>query len=109
MVVVPQGGENVGFARLDVHSNGGGLTQLDVWDGGDRQDMPACRDEVIVAATLDNIRHGSPIDLQIGGKVPAEVSGPDDNQTTTRLMRGVAMRDHTKEGKNEKQSAEVTG
>jgi hypothetical protein len=69
--------------------------------------MPARRDEVIVAATLDNVRHGSAIDLQIRRNVPAEIGGSDDNQTTTRLTRGVAMRDRREEDNGEKQSTEV--
>jgi hypothetical protein len=52
--------------------------------------MPARRDELVVAATLDNVHHGSAIDLQIGGKVPAEVGGSDDNKTTAGLTGGVA-------------------
>ncbi len=96
MVVIPQGGENVGFARLDVHRNGGRLAQLEIWHGGDRQDMPARRDELVVAATLDNVRHRSAINLQIGGKVPAEVGGSGDNETTTLATRGLGRRDRQK-------------
>jgi hypothetical protein len=107
MIVIPQGGENVGSAWPDVHGNGGGPAQLDVWHGGDRKDMPARRDEVIVAAPLDNICHGSAIDLQIGDKVPSEVRGSDYNQTTSRLTCRVIIWDRRKKDKSEQQSAEV--
>ena len=51
--------------------------------------MPGCRDEVVVAATLDDIRHGSSIDLEVDRKVPAEVRHSDDNETATWLSSGV--------------------
>ena len=36
---------------------------------------------MIVAATLDNVRNGLAIDLQVGGQVPAEVRHSDHNET----------------------------
>jgi hypothetical protein len=35
--------------------------------------MGTSRDAVVVPATLDNVRNGLAIDLQIGGNIPAEV------------------------------------
>jgi len=71
--------------------------------------MPAGRDTVVVPATLDNVRNGSAIDLEIGGKVPAEVRRPDHNQTTTRVSRSLARRKSGDENKNKNKSADVTG
>jgi hypothetical protein len=51
--------------------------------------MRTSREAVIVSATLDNVRNGLAIDLQIGGKVPAEVRHSDHNETATWLSRGV--------------------
>ena len=55
--------------------------------------MPPGLDAVIVAATLDNVRNGLAIDLQVGGQVPAEVRHSDRNETATWLSRGVGYRD----------------
>ena len=51
--------------------------------------MPPGRDAVVVPATLDNVRNGLAIDLQVGGNVPAEVRHSDHNETATWLSRGV--------------------
>ena len=67
------------------------------------------RDAVVVAATLDNVRNGLAIDLQIGGKVPAEVRHSDHNETATWLSRGVGYRDCREEDENQKKSAEIAG
>jgi hypothetical protein len=71
--------------------------------------MPAGRDDVIVAAPLDNVRHGPSIDLEVGCKVPAEIRRSDDNEATTPLSRGVAKRHGRKEDENQKKSADVAG
>ena len=63
------------------------------------------RDAVVVAATLDNVRNGLAIDLQVGGKVPAEVRHSDHNETATWLSDGVGYRDCREEDKNQKESA----
>jgi hypothetical protein len=44
---------------------------------------------VVVPATLDNVPNGLAIDLQIGGKVPAEVRYSDDNETAAWMSRRV--------------------
>ena len=71
--------------------------------------MPAGGDEALVAAPLDDIRDGSSIDLEVDGKVPAEIRRSGDNQTTIRLSRGIAKRHGRKEDKNQKKSADVAG
>jgi hypothetical protein len=50
--------------------------------------MPPGRDAVVIAPTLDNVRNGLAIDLQIGGNVPAEVRHSDHNETATWVSRG---------------------
>ena len=67
--------------------------------------MPPGRDAVVVLATLDNVRNGLAIDLQIGGKVPAEVCHSDYNETATWLSGGVGYRDCREEDGNQKKSA----
>ena len=67
------------------------------------------RDAVVVAATLDNVRNGLAIDLQVGGKVPAEVRHSDHNETATWLGRAVGYRDCRKEDENQKKSADIAG
>ena len=62
---------------------------------------------MVITATLDNVRHGSAIDLKIGGKVPAEIRRSDHNQTATRLSRSVAKRNSGEEDKNQKKSADA--
>jgi len=62
--------------------------------------MSADWDQMIVAATLDNVSNGSAIYLQVDGKVPAEIRRSDHNQTATRLSRSVAERNSGKEDKN---------
>jgi len=69
--------------------------------------MSACRDNMVITATLDNVRHGSAIDLKIGGKVPAEIRRSDDNEATIWLSRGIAKRDCRKEDKNQQNSADI--
>jgi len=49
--------------------------------------MPPSRDAVVVAATLDDVRHGSAVDFQAGGYVPAEIGRSDHNQASARLTR----------------------
>jgi hypothetical protein len=71
--------------------------------------MPASRDQTVIAATLDNISHGSAINLQIGGNVPAEVRRSDHNQTTTRLTRSFVKREPGEEDKNQEKSADAMG
>jgi len=44
---------------------------------------------VIVPPTLNNIRDRLPIDLEVGGKIPAEVRHSDHNETATRVSRGI--------------------
>jgi hypothetical protein len=51
--------------------------------------MPPGRDAVIVPATLDNVPNGLAIDLQVGGKIPAEVRHSDDNKTATWISCGI--------------------
>ena len=62
-----------------------------------------------VAATLNNVSDGSAIDFQVGGNVPAEIRRSDDNETATRLSRGVANRKCNKERNSKKKSAEIAG
>jgi hypothetical protein len=69
--------------------------------------MPASRDQTVITATLDNVSHGSAINLQVGGNVPAEVRRSDHYQTTTRLTRSFAKRKPGEEDKNQKTSADV--
>ena len=64
---------------------------------------------MIVPPTLNNIRDRLPIDLEVGGKVPAEVRHSDDNETATRLSGGVGHRDSREDNKNQKKSADVAG
>jgi len=71
--------------------------------------MRTSRDAVVVPATLDNVPNGLAIDLQIGGKVPAEVRHSDHNETATWLSRGVGYRDCRKEDENQKKSADIAG
>jgi hypothetical protein len=52
--------------------------------------MPPSRDAVVVPATLDNVRNSLAIDLQVGGKVPAEVRHSDHNETATGLAAALA-------------------
>lgn len=69
--------------------------------------MSAGWDQMIVAATLDNVPNSSAIYLQVGGKVPAEIRRSDHNQTATWLSRSVAKRNSGEEDKNEKKSADA--
>src|SRR6476620_10966179 len=71
--------------------------------------MPPGRDAVVVPATLDNVRNGSAIDLQVGGNVPAEIRHPDHNETAAFLSCGVGYRDCREEDENQKKSAEIAG
>jgi hypothetical protein len=71
--------------------------------------MAARRDNVIVPATLDDVRDGSAVNFQAGGNVPAEIRRSDHNQTTTWVSRGVAKRDCGKEDNSYKKSADVAG
>ena len=109
MVGIPQGGEDVGSARPHVYSDRGRLTQHDVRHGRNRQNMPPGRDAVVVPATLDNVRNGLAIDLQVGCKVPAEVRHSDHNETATWLSRGVGYGDCKEEDENQKKSADIAG
>ena len=60
---------------------------------------------MVVPATLDNVRNGLAIDLQVGGKVPTEVRHSDHNETATWLSGGVGYRDCREEDENQKKSA----
>jgi hypothetical protein len=71
--------------------------------------MPSRRNAVVIAATLDDIRHGSAVDFQAGGNVPAEISRSDYNQTSGLLSRSFARRDSAGEDKNNNKSADVAG
>ena len=51
--------------------------------------MRPCRDVVIVTATLNNVPDGLAIDLQVAGKIPAEVRYSDDNETAARVSGGI--------------------
>jgi len=64
-------------------------------------------DQMIVAATLDNISNGSAIYLQVGRKVPAEIRRSHHNQTATRLNRSFAKRTSGEKDKNQKKSADA--
>ena len=46
-------------------------------------------------------------DIQVDGKVPAEIRRSDHNQTATWLTRSVAKRNSGEEDKNEKKSADA--
>ena len=63
----------------------------------------------MVPATLNNVRNGLAIDLDVGGKVPAEVRHADHNETATWLSRGVGYRDCREDDENQKKSADVAG
>jgi hypothetical protein len=69
--------------------------------------MSAGWDQMIVAATLDDVPNSSAIYFQVGGKVPAEIRRSDHNQTATWLSRSVAKRNSEEEDKNEKKSADA--
>jgi hypothetical protein len=69
--------------------------------------MSAGWDQMIVAATLDDVPNSSAIYFQVGGKVPAEIRRSDHNQTATWLSRSVAKRNSGEEDKNEKKSADA--
>jgi len=71
--------------------------------------MPAGWNDMVITAALDNVRHGSTIDLQVGRKIPAKVRRSDDNETTFWASGGVGNRDRRKEDKNQKKSADVAG
>jgi hypothetical protein len=64
---------------------------------------------VVVSATLDNVGNGLAVDLQVGGKVPAEVRHSDHNEMATCLSRGVDYRDCKEEDENQKKSAGIAG
>ena len=83
--------------------------QLDVWHDRNRQNMGPGRDEVVVAATLDNVRDGLAIDLEIGGKVPAEIRRSDHNQTSPRLTGSFGKRESGNEDKDKNKSADAAG
>jgi hypothetical protein len=44
---------------------------------------------VVVPPPLDNVSDALAIDLEVGGKVPAEVRYSDDDETAARVSRGV--------------------
>ena len=71
--------------------------------------MRPCRDVVVVPATLDNVPDALAIDLEVGGKVPAEVRHSDHNETATSLSRGIGYRDCREEDENQEKSADVAG
>jgi len=64
---------------------------------------------VIVSATLDNVRDGLAVDLQVGGKVPAEVRHSDNDETAIWLSSGVGYRGCREEDENQNKSADVAG
>ena len=70
--------------------------------------MPPGRDAVVVPATLDNVRNGLAIDLQVGGKVPAEVRHSDHNETASRFS-GVSLPGLQRKSENQKKSSDVAG
>jgi hypothetical protein len=58
--------------------------------------------ETVVAATLDNVRDGSAVDLKMEGQIPPKVRGPQNNKTPTRLGGGSDRR-YANKNENEKE------
>ena len=58
---------------------------------------------MIIAPTLDTVRNGLPIDLEVCREIPSKVRHPNDDQTTPLVSRsGVAYRGCREEDENEK-------
>ena len=69
--------------------------------------MSPGRDVTVVPATVDNIRNGLAIDLEIGGNLPAEVRYSDNNKTATWLSCVGGYRDCGEEDETQKESADA--
>ncbi len=70
--------------------------------------MPPGRDASIVAATLDHVRDRLAIDVEFGGKIPAEVRHSDHNETASRFS-GVSLPGLQRKSENQKKSSDVAG
>jgi hypothetical protein len=64
---------------------------------------------VVGPVTLNNIRNGLAIDLEIGGNVPTEVRHSDNNETAIWFSRGVGYRDCREENETQKKSPDAAG
>jgi len=71
--------------------------------------MAPRRDEMIVTAALDNIRHSFAIDLEIENQIPPKVWSSQDNKASTWLSGRAAHRDRRHQNQNEENSAKVAG
>jgi hypothetical protein len=71
--------------------------------------MRTSRYAVVVPATLNNVPDVLAVDLEVGGKIPAEVRYSDDNETPGWVSRGVGEVDCREEDENHNKSVEIAG
>jgi hypothetical protein len=62
--------------------------------------MTPRRDQVIVAATLDDVRDGSAIYLEMDSYVPSEICCPQNNKAASRLSNSTSRRESANRDEN---------